>query len=241
MRKIPGLHNWINELPGRVQAALVAAMQARRYVDGEVIYRVGEDASALYLIQRGDVRLCNYTHSGKQIQMVYFHADDCFGEMGLIDGLPRFNNAYAQGDAVLQVLPKAAFDDLYECHPEIAKALNRFLCRRLHLTYTQAEEAAALTLKERLLRMLAHLGHSRGIAQDGQVLIDDVSHESLANMLGATRQSVSRELKGLEKAQYIELRYGKIVIPDLTSLGDSIEALLTGEQLVAAYAENSDQ
>jgi CRP-like cAMP-binding protein len=237
MRKIPGLHNWVDELPAAVHEALTACMQAQRYVDGEAIYRVGEEARGLYLIKSGDVRLCNYTYNGKQIQMVYFHAGDCFGEMGLIDELPRFNNAYAMGDVVLQVLAPSDFRRLYNAHPEISQALNRFLCRRLRLTFSQAEEASALTLKERLLRMLAHLGYSRGIAVDGLVMIEDVSHESLANMLGATRQSVSRELKGIEKSGYIELRYGKIVIPDLPGLGEIIDQLLTGEQLVASYGE----
>ncbi len=235
MLSIPDLHSWIKGLSEPVKAAVMEQMQPRRYSDGEIIYSLGEDATALYQVQSGYVNMCNYTYSGREIQLVQFRFGDCFGEMGLLENRPRFNNAVAVGDALLNVLHKSAFKQLYHQYSEIPREMNLFFCRRIHCVYTLAEDASVLTVKQRLLRLIARLGYSRGVSLDGVTVVDHVSHEMLAHMLGATRQGVSRELKELEKNGLIQIKYGKILIRELPTMVEEYDHLVGGESVVPQY------
>ncbi len=236
MLALPGLHGWIQQLPESVRDNVLAAMRPREVAAGESVYQLGAAPDACYQIDSGRVRICNFTESGKEVSMGELLPGDCLGEIGLIDGLPRFNTAIAVEDSQVLVLKRADFDRLYKAHPEIPQQLNRQLAYRVRLIYMQAEEANALSLGQRLARTLARLGYSAGQTQDhGDILVQPVSHEALAHMLGATRQAVSQEMKRLERAGLIRISYGKVFIRDIEALMQPVETLIGGEPVVSAY------
>lgn len=210
-------------------------MQFRRFSNGETIYSVGDQADECYRVNSGMVELRNYTYAGKQIVMVELRKGDCFGEAGVIDSHPRFNNAVSIGETTLHVLPKKSFNALYTQHHEIARALNRSYCYQLRHVYSIAEDASVLTLKDRLVSLIARLATSRGVQLKGETVLEDTSHERLANMLGATRQAVSRELKALENDGLLQLHYGRAHIPSLEKLIARYEQMMSGELIVPEY------
>lgn len=241
MLALPGLHGWIEQLPEPVRDTVLAAMRPRKVATGESVYELGAVSDACYLIESGRVRICNFTESGKEVSMGELLPGDCLGEIGLIDGLPRFNTAIAVEDSRVLVLKRADFDQLYQAHPEIPQQLNRQLAYRVRLIYLQAEEANALSLAQRLARTLARLGYSAGeTREDGEILVQPVSHEALAHMLGATRQAVSQEMKRLERAGLIRISYGKVFIRDIEALMQPVEALIGGVPLVSAYRSTAE-
>jgi CRP-like cAMP-binding protein len=208
--------SWIDGLPFDVRNTVLARMRTRRVAEGDAVYVVDDPGDACYRVQTGRIRLTNYSQSGKEIQLMELRAGDCFGETSLIDGKRRAENAYAAEQADLLVLRKSDFDPLYAAHSEIAQALNVALCRRLRWVSANAEDASLLTLSERLPRLISRLASRHGASDEsGTVVISQISHSDLAHMLGVTRQSVSRELKGLERVGLITIGYRKISVPDL--------------------------
>lgn len=199
--------SWIDPLPAEMQQVLESRMRPRSVSDAESIYTIGDNASECYRIRSGAVRISEYTLLGREFQLASWHAGDCFGEIDLIDGLPRFNNAYAVGRTELDVLDKVTFDRLRREHPEIERAISVHLCACIRRLASQVAEASLLPLRERLPRLLGELLGSTERAE-----IAGVSQNDLANMLGATRQSVSRELKELERQGWIELGYRSVSI-----------------------------
>ncbi len=236
MQRVTALHSWINNLPPPVREAVVQRMRPRRYAAGEAVYMLGEQGNELYMVVSGKVRFCNYTERGKEIQMAEIRAGDCFGELSLIDGLHRPSCAYATGPTELLVLQKKDFEELRNEHIEICLQMSRLLSHRLRVAYTIIEDATALPMKDRLARMLARLGYSIGAADaNGATVIEGFTHETLARMLGSTREGISRELKQLEEVALIRRSYGKIVVPDLNALIDQCDGLVGGEEIVPGY------
>ena len=235
MRTIPRMHDFISELSDPVRAELESLSAVRRVTKGEAVYARGDESRELYRLLEGAVKLCNYSLDGKEILMGEFRPGDCFGEMGLIDGLPRTSFAVAVKDSRLSVLSKPNFFTLYRAHPEISWQLNLVQCRRIRFLYGLTEDAAGLNIHFRLARAIHRLAYSHGYRGGDERVYIDVSHEELSKMLGASRQSVSKELKLLEREGAIELRYGKIYICDIAALGEKYETAVGMEQVAPLY------
>ncbi len=236
MLKVDALHNWIGQLSATARKAVVACMRPRHYSDGEAVYTLGDEGKELYLIESGRVRFCNYTARGKEIEFAELREGDCFGELSLIDGLYRPHCTYAAGPTTLLVLQKRDFDLLCADYPEIFQQLTRLMAHHLRQAYTMIEDATVLPMKDRLARILSRLAYSFGTAETtGATRLEGVTHESLARMLGSTREGVSRELKQLEAAGLVRREYGRILIPDLPALIAASDALVGGEPLVPGY------
>jgi len=237
MLRQPGLHGWIEQLPEAVRDNVLSAMRLRRLAADERLYELGSPPDHCYLIRAGRIRICNYTEAGREVAMGQLLAGDCLGEVGMIDGLPRFNMAIAAVDSEVLALAKADFARLYIHHMEIAQQLNRQLAYRVRLMYLQAEESKALSLAQRVARSIARIGYSTGEEQEnGDILVQPLSHEALANMLGATRQAVSKEVKALERSGLVRLSYGKLFIRDIGALIAPVEHLIGGEEVVPGYS-----
>lgn len=236
MQRVSALHSWIGNLPPAIGEKVMARMQPRHYDDGEAVYALGEEGRELYMVATGKVRFCNYTLSGKEIQIGEMRVGDCFGELSLIDGLYRANCAYAQGPTDLLILQKQDFDILCAEYQEIPVQISMLLSHRLRMAYTLIEDASVLPMKDRLARLLGRLGYSVGIDDaEGSTVLEGFTHEGLARMLGSTREAITRELKQLEKTGLIQRRYGKILIPHIGALIDSGDSLVGGEPIVPDY------
>ena len=236
MQKIDSLHSWIGQLAPAIRETVIQRMRPRHYGDGEPVYILGEEGHELFMVESGRVRFCNYTLKGKEIQFGEVRAGDCFGELSLIDTLYRPHCAYAQGDTELLVLHRHDFEELSSQYPEINAQLTKLLSRRLRVAYTIIEDASVLPMMDRVARLLARLGYSVGSTDErGVTVLRGFTHESLARMLGCTREGISRELKRMEDVALIQRQYGKILIPDIAALIDKCDSMVGGEAIVPGY------
>jgi CRP/FNR family cyclic AMP-dependent transcriptional regulator len=236
MQKIVSLHSWITQLSEPVQADVKSRMKPRWYDNGHAIYELGHSGSELFMLVSGRVRFCNYSASGKEIQFGEVRAGDCFGELSLIDDMPRPHFAYAQGQTELRVLSRSDFEELTKQHPEINAQLVKLLSRRLRVAYTIIEDASVLPMLDRVARLLARLSYSVGqVDSKGVTVLSGFTHESLARMLGCTREAVSRELANIESSGLIQRHYGKLLIPDITALIEASDGIVGGEPIVPGY------
>jgi small-conductance mechanosensitive channel/CRP-like cAMP-binding protein len=108
------------------------------YASGDIVFRKGESADSLYLLEKGSVRVMDEDSTGKRTPLAELHAPDYFGEMGLLTGQPRGATVVAREDSLCYRLSKSAFDATLTARPEIADALGQVLERR------QAENDATL-------------------------------------------------------------------------------------------------
>jgi len=230
--------NWIDILSNPLRDTIIQRMRSRSVADGEAVYAIGDPSSECYLIQSGRIRVVNYSRSGKEVQTKDFRDGDCFGEVGVIDGLPRSNNAYTVGRTELLVLKKPDFDRLHSQHPQIAQRLNLYLCHRLRMADASVEELSVLTLRERLPRLLSQLADNHGLpAESGAVVISSISQNDLAHMLGVARQSVSREIKELERVGLVRLRYRTILIPNISSFRRQFDTHVGSEPTTGPHTD----
>ncbi|MEH6418993.1 Crp/Fnr family transcriptional regulator [Pseudomonas sp. CGJS7] len=210
---------WLRDLSTEVVAQLAAMSVRRRLRDGELLYARGDAADGLYGVVRGRIRLSVPTANGREMLFVLFEPGSWFGEVSMFDGEPRPQDARAVGESEILLLPRVRFLALLDEHPELYRGFTRLLCRKLRTALEFVEDALSLPLAARLGKRVLELARVYGVDDAQGRLIDlPLPQDDLASMLGATRQSVSKELKSWEQQGWIALRYRHVVLRDAAAL-----------------------
>src|SRR6266446_1479894 len=134
------------------------------------LFRAGDEGDAMYLIERGKVRICVQGTDGRDMTLTELGRGDFFGEMALLDGQRRSANAIVAEDARLAVLSREHFLSFVRSSPDVALELLTALANRLRHTdellrhsatrNVNVEEAAHLTLADRAADIIAEFGGS---------------------------------------------------------------------------------
>ncbi len=211
---------WFRELPPEVVSQLGRLARLRQLDDGTRLFAQGDEADGLYGVLRGQVRISSQGADGRELLVNVFEPGGWFGEISMVDDLPRTHDAAAQGATDLLLIPKREFRALLEADPGLYPHFMRMLCRKLRRSFGYIESAAFLPLRGRLAYRLAELVELHGQANpDGSVTIGlHLPQDELARMVNAARPSVSRELKTLEADGLIALAYGEIRVLDAQRL-----------------------
>ena len=119
------------EVPPQSLQAIAQRMVLQHFPAGERVYRIGEAGDAIYLLENGEIELTEENSSGVVVEKARIGASGFFGEMSLLSGLIRTEDATATRNTNLWILYKADLDELSVQHPAIAKALSQGLATRL--------------------------------------------------------------------------------------------------------------
>ena len=212
-------HNYLfRGLPDATLGRLAALAAKRHYDKGCRIFAQGDEGDALYGVAAGRVRLSASATGGREVFLNIMEPGDTFGEIAVMDGLPRTANAVALDDSTLIVIQRADFLPLLEREPRLAIHLLKLLCERLRWTSELVEESAFLAGPARLAKRLLILASLHGrAARVGQLELR-ISQGELARFLGLTRQAVNHNLSEWRRLGWIDLGRTKIVIRNTEAL-----------------------
>src|SRR5213595_2547112 len=134
------------------------------------LFHAGEPGNAMYLIERGKVRICVQAIDGHEVTLTEMGRGDFFGELALLDGQRRSADARVAEDARLAVLSRDHFLSFMRSNPNVAVEMLTALANRLRRTdellrhtatrNVNVEEAARLTLADRAADKIAEFGGS---------------------------------------------------------------------------------
>ena len=208
---------WFAALLPVCQRALLAQAELLRLRPGEMLFRQGDAPGGFYGLLSGTLKISSLREDGREAILVLLEPGNWMGEISLIDGSPRTHDATAVGAAEVLVVPQSAFAALMDTVP-FAQAIARLLAVRVRSMYSVVEDSTLRSTRARVARRLLLL--ARGDATMARVVRPSVavSQEGLAMMLGITRQTLSKELKGLAATGVIALRYRRIDIVSLPQL-----------------------
>ena len=137
---------------------------------GTSLFRAGDEGDAMYLIERGKVRICVRASNDREVVLTELNRGDFFGEMALLDGQRRSADAVVAEDSRLAVLSREHFLAFVQSSPKIALEMLTALANRLRHTdellrrsatrNVNVEEAAQLTLADRAADLIAEFGGS---------------------------------------------------------------------------------
>ena len=205
-------------LPDAALQRLAALATRRSYDKGEIIFAQGDEGNSLYGVASGRVRISASGSGGQEVFLNIMEPGDTFGEIAVMDGLPRTAAATALDQATLIVIKRRDFLQLIEREPKLALHLLKLLCERLRWTSELVEESAFLTGPARLAKRLLILASLHGRSVEVGKLELRISQSELARFLGISRQIVNQHLSDWRKRGWVELGRSRIVIRNAEAL-----------------------
>lgn len=208
--------------PGELRS-LEALLRPHRYQVGEIIFHEGDDGTALYIIEEGEVKIVLGSPEGKEVVLGLLGRGDFFGELALLDGEPRSADAVATASSLLQILRREDFSRFLADKPRVAANLLAALSRRLRRTDQLVHDAAFLDVRTRLVKVLLNLAETRGQAGPrGIVITSRLTQADLANMVGATRESINKWLRYYEAQGLVHHQRGRLTVVNLQRLREDL-------------------
>ena len=204
------LFNGLEEADLRRLAGIV---REKTLAAGEVLFDQGDESDGLYVVASGIVRIYLTAEDGREATVFLSEEGEVIGEMALLDGLPRSAGAAALTDARLVSIPRGPFLDLLDATPKLARQIILTLCERLRSSNSQFDQAIFHDLRHRLLVLLQQIAVIHGRVEADMAVVElDITQGAIAQMLGASREAVNKQLRALVKEGYLAIDQHKIQI-----------------------------
>jgi len=188
--------------------ALSARGIVRSYPKSTILLTEGDRSDALYLILSGRVKIFVSDASGKEVVLGTQGPGEFFGEMAL-DGGPRSASVMTIESSRFAVIPQANARDLVREHPEFAAHLIEKLIGRVRTLTDNFKGLALLDVYGRVARLLLELATE----QDGKLVVAErLTHQEIANRVGASREMISKIFKGLTAGGYVSVDKRRITV-----------------------------
>jgi CRP-like cAMP-binding protein len=179
---------------------VVAAGAPRVLRRGEVLFREGEPANALYLVESGRVKLTQTTAGGQEVILRYLSPGDAFAAVALFERGTYPVTAQATERTRLRAWSREVLPRLVREHPRFEANLLRIVSSHTREALSRVRELATEPVAQRLARTLLRLGQQVGVEEaDGGLLIERITQQEVADVAGASLFTVSRTLAGWEE------------------------------------------
>jgi CRP/FNR family cyclic AMP-dependent transcriptional regulator len=182
-------------LPEARRQQLAAAGSPMRLDPGLALFRVGDDAEAMYVILSGEVEVAVPGQDGRDVWLANIGAGSLVGEMGVLDGGPRSADVRASSRTELWRISRRAVMDILSDEPSAGLALLAMMAQRLRVADALLQERALLDLGGRLARLLL----------ESQGAVVALSQGEMARLIGASRERVNRKLAAWRSEGWIDV------------------------------------
>lgn len=206
--------NLLTELSAEDIAAIDALVPKLSYPANTVIYSPGDKIREIYFLKRGRVQLFQVTQDGKQLTLTVLGDGNIFGETDLFATGAGSCYAKTVAPTLLCHMSKADLDRFMMQRPQVALKLVEILSHEIRKLQALTTTLVLEDVKTRIGYLLLTLADQFGKAQaGGWVKIDlRLTHQEVAHLIGATRESVSLVLGELAREEIVKTERGVIAI-----------------------------
>lgn len=193
-------------------ASLARRGFVRTFPRNTIIIHEGDQTDSLHVILSGRVKVFLSDEDGRQVDLGQLGRGEYFGELAAMDDAPRSASVQTLELTRCMVISKEAFYESLKENPAMAVLLIDELSRRFRGLTANVKSLALLDVYGRVARTLLNLATEQ---EDGTMVVPrKMTQQELANMVGASREMVSRILKDLSTGGYVTIRNKTITIQE---------------------------
>ena len=188
---------------------LVGMAVRKRFSRNTVLLSAGDVTDSLYVILSGKVKTVITDENGREIILSISGPGEYFGEMALIDGEPRSATIITREACQLLIFSKEDIKGVLRSNPDMTFTLLKGLIKRLRETDKKIESLALMDVYGRVAQLLTQMAEP---VNEAMVINEPLTHQEIANMVGASREMVSRILSELMRGGFISVHKKIITI-----------------------------
>jgi len=193
--------------------ALLQLTSTRSLAAGETLFYKGDPGDQLYGVLRGRLKVLGSGADGRELVFALLEAGEVVGEVALLDAKPRSGTVVALEASEVLGLHRRNFLPFLEAHPRVAIRLAEVLAARLRRLSEHVEDALFLSLPSRLAKKLLALARAYGQPAESGVRIDlKLRQQALAELVGASRESVNKQLRAWARDGWLRLEGGYVTL-----------------------------
>jgi CRP-like cAMP-binding protein len=199
--------------------ALRASMNLVKLRKGQSLFKEGDDGDHLFVVSSGKVKLGTKSVDGRENLLMILGPGDMFGELSLFDSGPRTATATAVTDSKLLALGQDKVIPWVKEHPEVSLQLLARLASRLRRTNEVVGDLVFSDVPGRVAKALIDLGVKFGDKRtEGLFVNHDLTQEELAQLVGASRETVNKALADFAQRGWLRLEARSVMILDYERL-----------------------
>jgi CRP/FNR family transcriptional regulator, cyclic AMP receptor protein len=199
--------------------ALRAKVLVVRFDRGERLFSEGDQGDRLYIILSGKIKLTRAAPDGRENLVSVHGPGEMFGELSLFDPIPRTSSATAITQAELAGLAHADLRTFLATRPEVAMHLLQALAQRLRRINDVKADLVFTDVPGRVAKALLDLSERFGVqTPEGMQVNHDLTQEELAQLVGASRETVNKALADFAARGWIHLAAKSVLISDTDRL-----------------------
>jgi CRP-like cAMP-binding protein len=200
-------------------ASLLANMVSVKISKGSVLFAEGDEGDQLYVIAEGKLKLGTSSGDGRENLLSILGPGEMFGELSLFDPGPRTSTATAVTDAKLLSLGQEKLLPWLIENPMVSLQLLASLAQRLRRTNEAVGDLVFSDVPGRVAKALIDLGERFGKqTDDGLFVHHDLTQEELAQLVGASRETVNKALADFAGRNWLKLDGRAVLITDVERL-----------------------
>jgi CRP-like cAMP-binding protein len=191
---------------------IAALLIERRYPKNSIIVEEGLTGDYMYVIRSGRVKVTKASGDGREKIMDFLEAGAFFGEMALLDHAPRSASVRTLAPSVLAAISRRDFLDLLRGSPDLGLSLIQELTRRLRDTDEQATSVSFQRVEDRAKGLFARIARREDETAERRIT-PALTHQQIADMIGTSRETVTRAVKELKQSGWLEQRGKRYLVP----------------------------
>lgn len=214
----------LDELSEDERAFFYQKSHNKKYSKGGIIFSPGDQGNLIYYVLSGSVKIYSLSGCGKEIIYWFCQPKDFFGLAEVCGGEIRTVLAEAVEDTEVLCINRTNFEELISRSPKIAVFIMRILGSRIRQAHETIKDLVACDVRSRMAQLLIKLGQICGCSHNGVITIEKkFTHQEMANMIGATRTTVTEVMNEFRKNGFIECDGSRITILDYARLSSLID------------------
>ncbi|HBD12300.1 MAG TPA: cAMP phosphodiesterase [Porticoccaceae bacterium] len=185
-----------SSLPNDTLLSIAGETKRRSYPKNTLLFVEGDESDNLFIIESGVVKIFASDEEGNNVTLKLQSTGDYFGELALIDRQTRSASAITQTEASLITLARSSFESLMEGNPCICHNILEALVRQVRALTESVKDHALSDVYGRVVKVLQN--------QDKYQSRKRLTHADISDIVGASREMVSKIIKELSLGEYIE-------------------------------------
>jgi CRP/FNR family cyclic AMP-dependent transcriptional regulator len=196
----------------------------REFARGDVVYLPHDMGDSVMLLARGRVRLYHVTGEGKLAILGFVEPSELFGELSAFSGNQRDEHAEAMEKTLVVLVPSQIMQQVMSDCPSVSMKMTQLFGVRLRRVERRLKSLLFRSSRERLVHLLLELAERYGQAAHNGIRIGQrISHQDMASIIGATRETVTIALGELQAEGVIDVERRHVTLKNVNRLMMSID------------------